>query len=62
MIHSEATLPPTDDQLSAIVAFETRLFTAQARDNAAGILTAQGATGGAQNLSTQAFFPGIRPE
>lgn len=59
VVHAEATLPPSDEQLAAIVAFETRLFTAQERDNAAGSLTAAGATGGARNLSTQAFFPGI---
>jgi hypothetical protein len=58
-IHAEATRPPTPDQLAAIVAFQTGLFTAQQRDRAAGLLTAQNARGGARNLSQQPFFPGI---
>jgi hypothetical protein len=42
-----------------IVNFEMSLFSAQLRDNAAGTLAAQGASGGPVNLSTQAYYPGI---
>ena len=50
---------PTAQQLSEIVSFETGLFTAQANDNKAGVLTASGTTGGPMNLSNQNFFVGI---
>jgi hypothetical protein len=49
---------PTAQQLSEIVSFETGLFTAQANDNKAGVLTASGATGGPINLSNQNLFCG----
>jgi hypothetical protein len=52
-------LPPTPDQLSEIVAFETGLYTAQATDQHAGDLTARGAGGGPNNLSGKNFFVGI---
>ncbi len=58
-LHQQATLPPSSAQLDAIVALETGFYTAQERDNAAGRLTARGATGGAQYLSLQPFFAGI---
>lgn len=51
--------PPTAQQLSQIVSFETGLFTAQANDNNAGNLSSGGATGGPINLSNQNFFVGI---
>ena len=58
--HAEAAIPGlTADQEQQIVAFETSLFTAQVADNAAGDLTANGTTGGATNLSTQALYLGI---
>ncbi len=57
--HAQATQPPTDAQLEAIVDLEIANFTAQAADNSAGILTAQGATGGPLPLSRQPFFVGI---
>src|SRR5215467_2272666 len=57
--HAQAAVTPTPDQLSQIVAFETGLFTAQASDNNAGILSSAGATGGPINLSNQNFFVGI---
>jgi hypothetical protein len=57
--HAQATAAPTPDQLAQIVAFETALFTAQLKDNAAGSLTDQGASGGPVNLSTQNFYLGI---
>jgi cytochrome c peroxidase len=45
--------------LSQIVAFETRLYTAQASDQHAGDLNVRGAIGGAKNLTTQNFYVGI---
>ena len=57
--HAQAATPPTDTQLQEIVAFETATYTAQQVDNAAGVLTAQGAEGGPANLSTVPYYPGI---
>jgi hypothetical protein len=57
--HAQAATPLTTAQQQAIVAFETALFTAQITDNAAGSLTAAGATGGPVALSNQAFHIGI---
>ena len=57
--HAEASLPPTDAELNAIVLFETGLFTAQALSSAAGSLEAQGGAGGPVSLSRQNFFVGI---
>jgi hypothetical protein len=52
-------LPPTTEQLSQIVAFETGLFSAQVEDRNAGNLTAQNARGGPINLSQQNTYVGI---
>lgn len=57
--HAQATVAPSPDQLAQILSFETALFTAQVRDNAAGNLTAKGALGGPVALSTQPFYIGI---
>lgn len=57
--HAEASLDLTPDQQQAIVGFETGLYTAQARDNRAGSLNGQGASGGPLALSQQAFYPGV---
>jgi cytochrome c peroxidase len=57
--HAQAAIPPTGPQLAQIVAFETALSTAQAFDSNAGRLSAQGATGGPVNLSSQPFYIGI---
>lgn len=57
--HAQAVDSPTIDQRTAIVNFELALFTAQQRDDAAGELGAQGASGGAQPLASQQFYPGI---
>jgi hypothetical protein len=57
--HAQASQQPTGKQLSDIVAFETALYTAQAQDENAGSLTANGAYGGAVNLSKQGFYIGI---
>jgi cytochrome c peroxidase len=57
--HAQASLHLTPQEAQAIVAFETGLFTAQARDDRAGSLHADGATGGPVALSQQPFFIGI---
>ncbi len=57
--HAQAAAPPTTEQVSQIVAFESALYTAQTYDWKAGDLTSQGATGGPKNLSAQAFYLGI---
>lgn len=57
--HAQASVAPTPDQLSQIVSLETALFTAQAKDNAAGNLTGKGASGGPALLTTQPFYIGI---
>jgi hypothetical protein len=57
--HAQALVAPTDEQAAQMVAFETALFTAQARDDAAGRLDQEGAQGGPDSLSTQTFFLGI---
>jgi cytochrome c peroxidase len=57
--HAQAMVPPTAEQQSQIVNFETALSTAQIFDNQAGVLNALGATGGPLSLSQQTFFVGI---
>jgi hypothetical protein len=57
--HAQAAHAPTSGQLSEIVGFELGLFTAQIKDNAAGVLDAEGATGGPQTVSGEPFFLGI---
>jgi hypothetical protein len=59
--HAQADNPPTEDQQSQIVAFETGIFTAQQFDNVAGDLTAGNATGGPAALSKEIanFFIGV---
>jgi hypothetical protein len=57
--HAQALNAPTPEQQQQIVDFETALFTAQIRDNEAGLLDAKGATGGPSALSQQSFFIGI---
>ena len=56
---AQATQPPSASQLAQIVGFETGLFTAQARDQRAGRLTARGAQGGPLYLANQSYYPGI---
>ena len=53
MGHAQATQPPTQIQLNQIVAFERGIFSAQIRDTRAGLLTANGATGGPVALSQE---------
>jgi len=57
--HAQASTPLTASQQAEIVAFETALFTAQSRDDAAGQLNQAGANGGPEAVSTQPFFLGI---
>lgn len=57
--HAEAPMDLTEAERKAIVNFEIGLFTAQARDMAAGDLDAKGADGGALALSKQPFFSDI---
>ncbi len=56
--HAQAAQPPTLAQQQGIVNFELGLFSAQAADFQAGLLTADGAQAGAYNLSQQAYYPG----
>ena len=59
--HAQATTPPTPDQVSQIVTFETGVLAAQSLDNHARDLDDAGATGGPEFLpaTVAAFFPGI---
>ncbi len=57
--HAAATNSLTPDQRDAIVAFETGLYTAQAVDNAAGVLDAQQGLGGPVPLMREPFSIGI---
>jgi len=59
--HAQAKMPPNAAQLAEIVAFESGIFTAQAFDNQAGYLAADGSTGGPVALSLQLpnFFIGV---
>jgi cytochrome c peroxidase len=57
--HAQASAHITAQEAQDIVAFETRLFTAQGRDDKAGSLHAEGAMGGPGALSQQPFFIGI---
>jgi hypothetical protein len=57
--HAQAAQSLTPEQRSAIVAFETGLFTAQIFDDEAGNLTARHARGGPEYLSQQQFYFGI---
>ena len=57
--HAQAAQAPTDQQVADIVSFELANFTAQARDEEAGNLSARGAQGGPKALSQQPFFVGI---
>jgi cytochrome c peroxidase len=59
LTHAQATQPPSDEQLAEIVKFELGLFTAQLSDDRAGLLFAYGGQGGALQLSTQSYYPGI---
>jgi len=57
--HAAAANPLTPAQREAIVAFETGLYTAQAEDNAGGVLNARSGNGGPVDLSREPFQIGI---
>jgi cytochrome c peroxidase len=57
--HAQASTSPSPAQLNSIVDFELALFSAQRVDDAAGVLNAQGATGGAELLTSAPYYPGI---
>ena len=57
--HAAGVNPLTQMQRAAIVTFEMGLFTAQATDNAAGVLNSGGGAGGPVTLSGQPFYIGI---
>ena len=57
--HAQATTALSAAQRTAIVSFETGLFTAQVWDLHAGSLTERGARGGPVALSQQGFYFGI---
>ncbi len=59
LIHAQGTVSPTMAQLNAIVDFELALFTAQRTDDSAGVLNAQGASGGPETLVSAPYYPGI---
>ena len=61
-IHAQGSQVPGAAQLADIVAFERGLYTAQAVDHAAGVLSAQGADGGPGYAATEiaaGYYPGI---
>ncbi|HKQ88926.1 MAG TPA: hypothetical protein VJS43_19370 [Candidatus Acidoferrales bacterium] len=57
--HAQAAVPPTPEQLGAIVQFESGLYSAQVLDNRAGLLSAGKAQGGPESLAKQPYYPGI---
>ncbi|HEY0799438.1 MAG TPA: hypothetical protein VGD54_01240 [Steroidobacteraceae bacterium] len=58
-IHAQGTVTPTGEQLADIINFEMGLSTAQVYDRYAGDLDAHGAIGGARNLVSEEYYPGI---
>ncbi len=50
--HAQAVTPPTAEQVAQMVAFETKIFSAQLRDKQALMLDGAGASGGPMYLST----------
>lgn len=57
--HAQASDPPTQAQLDAIVDFELGLATAQAKDNGAGWLSGHGGMGGPELILDLPFYIGI---
>jgi hypothetical protein len=57
--HMQASVPPTEVQISQIVEFEKSLFTTQVFDNAAGSLDTPHIRAGPESLVRTPFFPGI---
>jgi cytochrome c peroxidase len=57
--HAQALSPPSDQQLTDIVNFELGTYTAQSLDWATGLLTQEGALGGATDLFARPYYPGM---
>lgn len=57
--HMQATTPPTEEQITQIVNFETRLFTTQVYDNTVGSLDTFEVRATPELLARIPFFPGI---
>lgn len=57
--HGQSSKDPSPAQLASIVNAEMGFYTAQIYDFSAGLLSANTAHGGPQQLSTQAYFPGV---
>lgn len=57
--HAQASIAPSDEQISQIVEFELGLTTAQIRDNRAGFLNEDDAIGGPRILANQRFHVGL---
>ena len=57
--HAQASQAPSTAQVSAIVDFERGLITAQSSDDAAGLLSDDGAQGGPVQLAGEPYYPGI---
>lgn len=59
MRHAQASVPPSEKQLSEIVKFELGLSTAQVSDDRAGMLFTGNGQGGPLYLNAQSYYPGI---
>ena len=57
--HEQGTTAPSSAQISSILNLQQGLSTAQSSDALAGLLSADGATGGPTNLAAVIFYPGI---
>jgi hypothetical protein len=57
--HAQAAASPTGAQLDSIVDFELATYSAQLRDNEAGLLSDGDAEGGPINLAGQRYYPGV---
>jgi hypothetical protein len=59
LVHAQAQTAPSPSQIAQMVSFETGIYDAQALDNSAAALDADGANGGPVFLSQQDFYIGI---
>jgi len=57
--HEQGTTAPSSAQITSILNLQESLYTAQSSDTLAGLLSANGATGGPTNLAAVTFYPGI---
>jgi cytochrome c peroxidase len=58
-IHAQGVVVPSQQQIDEILDFELGLTTAQIYDRSAGVLDRDGALGGAANLASENYYPGI---